>query len=124
MGTVIVFTQNSYINIWNYSEDDEKDKSDNSCPRDEISPPATPTQIIPEQQRSVEDLDPRIFAPTGDIYRSINAASLFQDIENIKNCFLLSYFERRRLDPHLYTMPLHGDVQRRLLGRGGRAIVF
>merc|ERR1712156_729872 len=52
---------------------------------DEISPPATPTQDIPEQQRSVEDLDPRIFAPTGDIY---------------------SYFERRRLDPHLYTMPL------------------
>lgn len=62
---------------------------------DESSPPRTPTQVVPK-----EDLDPRIFAPTGDIY---------------------SYFQRRRLDPHLFMMPMRGDVQRRL---GGRVIVY
>ena len=35
-------------------------------PRDESSPPRTPTQVVPQPK---EDLDPRIFAPTGDIYR-------------------------------------------------------
>ena len=61
-------TQSRPFNVCN-CEDVEKDGKDQFSLRDEISSPATPTQDIPEQQRSLEDLDPRIFAPTGDIYR-------------------------------------------------------
>ena len=69
-------TQSRPFNVCN-CEDVEKDGKDQFSLRDEISSPATPTQDIPEQQRSLEDLDPRIFAPTGDIYRSINALLVY-----------------------------------------------
>jgi len=56
----------------------------------------------PEEPAPVcqEDLDPRHFAPTGDIY---------------------SYFQRRRLEPFRYTNPLHSAMNR-FGGKVGRKV--
>jgi len=50
-----------------------------------------------------EDLDPRMFAPTGDVY---------------------SYFQRRRVDPFFYTNPLVHSTRNSLGGRYAKTIVF
>ena len=83
-------TQSRPFNVCN-CEDVEKDGKDQFSLRDEISSPATPTQDIPEQQRSLEDLDPRIFAPTGDIYRSINALLVYPHQKLEKFALLLPF---------------------------------
>ena len=58
------------------------------------SPPPPPSQA---------DLDPRLFAPTGDVY---------------------SYFQRRKVDPFFFTNPLPVSTRNSLGGKYSKTIVF
>jgi len=60
-------------------------------------------EVAPAPPPPRQELDPRVFAPTGDIY---------------------SYFCRRVVAPHQYTAPTHCDARRRLGGRGPAHVVF
>merc|ERR1712106_689784 len=58
------------------------------------SPPPPPAQA---------DLDPKMFAPTGDVY---------------------SYFQRRKIDPFFYTNPLSYSTRNSLGGKYSRTFVY
>eukprot|EP00092_Neocalanus_flemingeri_P039208 GFUD01042678.1.p1 GENE.GFUD01042678.1~~GFUD01042678.1.p1 ORF type:complete len:441 (+),score=140.16 GFUD01042678.1:114-1325(+) len=69
--------------------------ADASDSEDEVEAPPTPP--------SHDDLDPKIFARTGDVY---------------------SYFERRKIDPFFYANPLNYSTRNSLGGKYAKAYVF
>merc|ERR1712096_588357 len=91
-----------------------KAKTSGKCPSDtsciKVLHPSAPEASDSEDEAeapppppSQDDLDPKMFAPTGDVY---------------------SYFERRKIDPFFYANPLKYSTRNSLGGKYAKAFVF